>query len=342
MSEATIGAGVALRLMQLAVSKGAIQAELERLSGISAADLVDQDARVSFAKYAELMRAGKRLCDDPALALHFGESADLSELSVVGLLGGASRSVLDGLAQLNRYSRLVVDVETGGVDRFQIVRDAAGPWMVDMRINPNGFPEQTESTFARMVSSARRRSGASFAKAIQVTHADPGYKGEYDRIFGVPIAFECDRNALLLEDSWLDMKIPEQPRYVFGVLSARADALLRRLEDSKTFRGRVESLLMPSLHRGDARIDAIAAEMKVSRWTLARRLKEEGTTFAQVLDALRKEMAIHYLSGKKVSVGKAAYRVGFSEAAAFSRAFKRWTGMKPKEARAGLISPPRR
>jgi AraC-like DNA-binding protein len=75
--------------------------------------------------------------------------------------------------------------------------------------------------------------------------------------------------------------------------------------------------------------------MGLSRQALFRRLKGEGATFEKVLDELRRQMALHYLSGKKVSVNETAFLVGFSEPAAFSRAFKRWTGKSPRDARRG-------
>lgn len=336
MTEVTIGAGVARVLMDFAISKGASREILERRCGIQSDDLKNPDIRISFAKYSALMRAGKELCNDPALALHFGEAADPCEISIVATIAAASTSMIDAIAQLNRYSRLVVDADTAGADRFQIVRDDAGPWLVDARLHPNAFPELTESTFARMVSSARRHGYAPFATAVQVTHAEPSYRGEYDRIFSAPVSFGSNRNALLLDESLLSEGIAPQPRYVFGVLSEHADALLRSLEESKSVRGRVESLLMPILHKGEARINAIAREMGVSRWTLSRRLKTEGATFEQVLDDLRRKMAHHYLSGKKVSISETAYLLGFSDPAAFSRAFKRWTGMSPKGARSQM------
>ena len=56
-------------------------------------------------------------------------------------------------------------------------------------------------------------------------------------------------------------------------------------------------------------------------------------TFEKVLDELRHQIALNYLSGKKVSVNETAYLVGFSEPAAFLRAFKRWTGSSPRGAR---------
>jgi len=114
-----------------------------------------------------------------------------------------------------------------------------------------------------------------------------------------------------------------QPRFAFGILSDHAEQLLQSLEGSKSARGRVESLLMPILHTGHASIDVIAARLAVSRQTLYRQLKAEGVTFETVLDELRHKLAVHYLSGKRTSVNETAYLVGFSEPAAFSRAFKR-------------------
>jgi len=102
MPEPTLAAGFARALMDLAVSKGADRKVLAARSAIDPADLQDQKNRIPFAKYVALMRAGKELCNDPALALHFGEAFDPAELSVVGLLGGASETMAEGFAQVNR------------------------------------------------------------------------------------------------------------------------------------------------------------------------------------------------------------------------------------------------
>ena len=73
----------------------------------------------------------------------------------------------------------------------------------------------------------------------------------------------------------------------------------------------------------------LAAPMALSRQTLFRKLKAEGVTFEKVLDELRQRLALDYLRARKVSVNETAYLVGFSDPAAFSRAFKRWTGSSP-------------
>ena len=80
-------------------------------------------------------------------------------------------------------------------------------------------------------------------------------------------------------------------------------------------------------------MEAVARQLGFSRQTLYRRLKSEGIRFADLLDNLRHQMAMHYLEGKKTSVNETAYLVGFSEPSAFSRAFKRWTGRSPSNLR---------
>jgi AraC-like DNA-binding protein len=331
----TIAAGFARALMELAVSKGADRKALAERSGIPLAELEDQDNRIALERYVALMRAGQEF--DPALALHFGEAFEITELSIVGLIGQACETVADAFAQLGRYNRLMIDVEIEGPgdERLVLSRIGGRHWLIDRRRNPNEFPEITESSFARMICMSRRLGNAQIIKAVHVTHAPPAYRAEYDRIFQIPVTFESDKNALLMADgSWMNQRLAPSPRYVFGVLSAHADALLAELEASKTIRGRIESLLLPVLHTGDIGMDGIARRMGLSRKTLFRKLKAEGASFEQVLDELRHRLALDYLSARKVSVNETAYLTGFSEPAAFSRAFKRWTGTSPRDARA--------
>ncbi len=334
MPEFTVGAGFARGLAGFAAAKGADEAVLLARAGIDRLALLDQDARLPFSSYVALMRAGQALTGDPALGLHFGERVGIAEVSIIGLLGQASENMLEAFAQLNRYVRLIVETDNGGdADRFRFAMERGGLWMVDNRRGAETFPELTESAFAQLVCSARRASGLLVVRAVHLTYRDPGYAAEYERIFQAPVVFGSDWNAMQIDPKLPDAPVAMLPRYVFGVLSEHADALLKSLETSQTVRGQVESLLMPILHTGEAGIDRIASRMGLSRQTLFRRLKAEGTTFAAVLDGLRHRLALDYLAGRKVSVNETAYLVGFSDPAAFSRAFKRWTGMSPKAAR---------
>lgn len=334
MAEPTVGAGFARGLLELAVRKGARRQDLLDRSGIDPAHLADQDRRIPFSRYVALMRAGQ--AHDPALGLHYGGEVNIADVSIVGLIGQASTTMKDALAQLNRYVPLVVETQNaGGGVRFQLTQGSGGLWVVDTRTDPNAFPEITESAFAQLIATPRRRDFQRFVTAVHVTHSDPGYRAEYERVFGAPVVFDSDRNALRIDPARLADRVEILPRYVFGVLSEHADALLAELETAKSFRGRVESLLMLDLHTGKVSLDAVAAKLGVSRPTLYRKLKAEDVTFEKLLDDLRHKLALHYLGGRKVSVNETAYLVGFSDPAAFSRAFKRWTGASPRSARNG-------
>lgn len=99
------------------------------------------------------------------------------------------------------------------------------------------------------------------------------------------------------------------------------------------FRREVERIVEPLLPSGNVRIEEVARELGCSRQTLYRKLKTEGVTFAQLLDALRQRIALRLVRDERVTVKEAAWRLGFSDPAAFSRAFKRWTGQSPREMR---------
>jgi AraC-like DNA-binding protein len=95
----------------------------------------------------------------------------------------------------------------------------------------------------------------------------------------------------------------------------------------------IEKRLEAVLDSGEVGIERIARDLGYSRQTLYRRLKAEGTTYEQLLDGLRRRLAIRLVREQGLSVKEAAYRLGFSDPAAFSRAFKRWTGTSPGEMR---------
>lgn len=328
MDDPTVPASLVRGLFEFALSRGASRKELAKIAGVGVEALQDPDERIPFATYVALMRTAKELTRDPALALHFGESVDFSELTIAGMAGKPSGTLENDITEFNRYAKLALDVSG---QRFRIARADGDLWVIDTRPNPNDFPEFTEAVFARAVSSMRRRFGdLTIIKSLRVTHPEPPYRAEYDRIFRVPVTFDSDMNAAAVSEEYWPMIVRAHPSGVAAnVITAHADSLLEKLESSKSTRGRVEELLMPILHTGTASIGNVASKLGLSRQTLFRRLKAEGVTFEQVLDGLRRRKALHYLQEKKMSVTETAYRVGFSDPAAFSRAFKRWTGSSP-------------
>lgn len=335
MTSATVAAGYVSALIGFAASKGADASALSAAAGLDPRALEDFDARVPLDRYKALMRAAILQTGDPAFALEYGAGTDFRNFSVVGLIAHASSTMAEALVQMNRYSRLVIEVD--GVSegpRFANVMRDGGMWLEDLRANPNDFPELTETTWSRFIVGSRRNfPDHVFALEATVTHAAPTHRAAYERVWKVPVTFGAERNAIRMNPVWPTLRINTENRYAFGVLTERAEALLDSLRQSDSVKSAVEKRLLTSLHTGDISITMIASQMGVSRQTLYRRLKAEGVTFEAVLDDLRRRMALDYLGARRVSVNETAYLVGFSDPAAFSRAFKRWTGRSPREAR---------
>jgi AraC-like DNA-binding protein len=331
VKQPTVSAGYAKALFDFAVRQGASAAELQSRSGLDAAVLGDPDNRVALQVYVDLTAAAKDLCNDPALPLHLGAAQNFTEISVVGLICYAADTMGEALAELNRFGRLVAELDVPGSDeRFQVQQRDGGLWLVDTRADPNSFPEMTEETWSRFIcETARNFPGHKLARQVHVTHARPAHGDAYERVMQAPVVFGSDRNAIEIDASWLTMPTNRANAYAFGVLSERAEKLLEELQSSGTVRGRVERLLIPILHKGDATMESVSAQLGMSRQSLYRRLKDEDISFEALHDDLRHRMAVHFLNARKVSVNETAYLVGFSDPSSFSRAFKRWTGESP-------------
>jgi AraC-like DNA-binding protein len=341
MASPTIAAGYPRGLVDFAVSKGADRATLLARAGIEPGALTHQDNRVSVAKYVALFGAAAELTGIAAISLEYGKAVRMQEISIVGLICEACETVLDVPKQLNRYASLVVDDERGEpATLMRGVGKDGGAWIEGPSTFFSDNPVIAEAEIARLVWNTRvmfantpEFQTIKFPRVVHFMHKAPPYAAEFERIFDAPVVFEADWNAMEIDPAFLMLKQPPVNRYVFSVLSERADALIKSFQETRTTRGRVESVLMNILHTGEASMDAVADKLGQSRQTLYRNLKDEGVTYEQVLDELRHKLALHFLNGKRVSVNETAYLVGFSDPASFSRAFKRWTGISPREVR---------
>ena len=335
MTEATIGVCFVNAFIDFAIAKGADRQSLLQRAGIRPEDLKNDDSRLPLVGYVELNKAAIELCNEPALALHFGDEVRLADISIVGILG-RGETAEDTIGRANRYLRLAIDEGVEHSEPLEFVREGANVWLKFTSPHYVEYPLLTEAAFARCMNGRNSRSDSRqrcdrwpLPKAFSFIHKEPGYRAEYDRIFGVPLIFGSHMNAILFGEELLSVRVPPVNRHVSRLLTREADMLLKRLDNSKSTRGRVEDLLIPMLHTGEARIETIAGKLGLSRQTLFRQLRSEGVTFEGILDDLRHRRALYYLRSKKLPVTKTAYLLGFSDASAFSRAFKRWTGESP-------------
>lgn len=333
MTEKTMAAGFAASFADYACDKGAARSVLLAASGLTEADLSDQDNRIPVAAYQTMIGAAIQHTGDTALLLRHTFDSRLEAMSVVGQIVHTSASLRHSIDQLNRYLHLMGDVELPpGTARFEVQSTADGLWIVDNLVLPPDQAHWAEISFARFISEFRRSfPGATFEIAMEVTYPPPPHKDQYPDLFRVPVQFNAPRNALQIDPVWDSPETEFEPgnAYAFGVFTRHADEMLARLQADTSVRAQIEAQILPKLHEGSISMDRVAKDIAMSRQTLYRRLKDEGVTFAEIHDDLRQRMAVEYLEGQKVTVNETAYLLGFSEASSFVRAFKRWTGLSP-------------
>lgn len=157
----------------------------------------------------------------------------------------------------------------------------------------------------------------------------PPHGDEYRHIFHCPLEFDAERTELIFNARFLSAPVirdrPEMKRFL---QTSPAD-LLARPDEGHSYTGRIRGLIGRDFSRPVPDFEWIASELHVSPQTLRRRLKQENTSFQEIKDLLRRDLAIYYLGKGDRAINDIAHLVGFTEPSTFHRAFKKWTGMTP-------------
>lgn len=172
-------------------------------------------------------------------------------------------------------------------------------------------------------------------QSVHFTHAPSTRAIDYKLMFvGNPVTFEENENSLIFAPSLLDKAVTQTPESLRRYLRHPTLVMLTT-SYAFSWSARVRERL-----RGDLmhmpELPQVAAALELHPQTLRRRLAAEGSTFKQIKSDIRRDTALHYLGKKTLSVEDVAHRAGFSEASAFIRAFKGWTGLTPYGYRKGL------
>ena len=171
-------------------------------------------------------------------------------------------------------------------------------------------------------------------------HAEPHYVQEYERIFAVPVRFDAPASSIHFRAAFLDLPIRRANPYLRRILSEHATRVFSQDHSDTKTSARVTSYVTQQAHEGGLGVEQCARSLGMSRQTLHRRLRREGTTYRETVESTRKQMAINLLADRSHSVEEISALLGFAEPSSFSRAFKRWTGEAPSAARSQSSSGP--
>jgi AraC-like DNA-binding protein len=167
-----------------------------------------------------------------------------------------------------------------------------------------------------------------------ISHYRSEGTSEMARFVGTKVEFGGERDEFALNIDARALPLIHSDPYLNDLLLKYCDAAVAdRRGDMSQLRTRVENAISSMLPHGRVVVEDVARSLGMSERTLARKLSDEGLNFTEILQQLRRDLAVRYLDDRKLHVSKIAWLLGFHEVSAFTHAFKRWTGKTPRQMR---------
>ncbi len=306
-----------------------------RSLGYDPAPFRSPDARIPVETYLRIQDMAADYTADPCFGLHMGEYAEAGSWSILGYVMMNCKTLGEASEKAGRYSRIIgnmIETKTEiGLGKVKVIFDT-----------PPNVPAQSrhcyESTLSSSVRMMRILTGRDVSP-LEVTfiYPEPRRRDEYERVFRCPVHFGRRQTSMSLAWDLGNIPIPlAYPALLARFEQFAQDAMADIARQNEHTRA-VTRLILSRLDDDGLSIDKVARAMAVSVRTLQNRLASEGAVFSDLHRDIRHRMARQYLRDR-YSVEQITYLLGFSEPSAFSKAFKKWSGMTPREYREGQPS----
>lgn len=330
MTERTTSSSWALSIVQALESAGIDCRQLFIELHLDYAALNDPDARFAQDDMTRLWQSAVVVSGDPAIGLNMARQARPAALNVVGYALMSSRNLKEGFARLVRYQRIIAE----GADLdFQ---PCAQGYRLSLTIIGDRLPparQSAEGSLAGCLTFCRWLTGTPLLPLEVSFQGQPADDLEpYRQLFQAPLRFDAPRYALLFREEDVEMPLPTANEALAQLHDRFAGEYLSRFSDSKVMH-RARQILCRLLPQGEPRREVVAQALCLSERTLQRRLQEEGSSFQQLLDDTRRDLAVQHLAQPDLAPLEIAYLLGFADPSNFYRAFKRWFGVTPGEYR---------
>jgi len=298
---------------------------LLREADVAPSDLEDPDSRIACSAIGMTLQLALQHQRLNNLGMRIACETPIGAYPLIDYLVLTSESVGAGLEQLARYFRLIAStVALQFRDDHQAVR-----------VVYDGPPGSLQYEFGITLCILHLREeteGRFRADAVSVTY-EPDDVAEIERVLGCSVVPSASWNGWTMSREAWHLPLRRRDPILRGVLERQADEMMRRLPAGGGIALEVRQALVSRVAGGETRIEAVARALGVSVRSLQRKLSDEGQSYQDLVEATRKEAAGQYLANSTLSIGEVAYLLGYSEAAAFHRAFKRWNGMTPQDFR---------
>jgi AraC-like DNA-binding protein len=318
-------------------------APLLHRAGLSERDFVvgdDQPAghRAFAGGQARFLDYAAEAMDDSAFGLHLAEQSDPRDAGILFYVASGAKDVNEALTLFARYFRIVNEAV-----RLKLMQTSEG---VAVEIEFVGFPmhsvrQNAEFGIAVILRALREMTNRSL-RPIRVAFAHPRNSElrDFDRFYGCSVEFGraahegVSADLLEFSNDTLASPLVTDDTKLLAALRPFCDmAAKERNTTAGTLRAAVENEVEKLLPQGKAKAQTVAKALALSVRTLSRRLADEGATYADVVDQLRRTLALQYLKEPGMSLSKIAWLLGYGESTSFNHAFRRWTGHSPSAAR---------
>lgn len=317
-------------LVNLVAQWGVSRDELLEGSDISEAKLTDPEAKVSPLQNRRLVRKAIELTGEPGLGFHLGLQLKLSAHGFLGFAVMTSATLREAGLIAEKYFKTRSQMLEF---RLSEENDTAVVQIDEVIALDEHLPFVMESLFIGLYLMASHMVGETISGEARVTYSKPDYYRRYAHFLPGETKFDCASNQLRFPAHFLDRKLSMADPIAAKLAVQQCEKELAAISQDENLLPRVRRILL-RCEGQFPQLEQMASLVHTSPRTLKRQLARLNTTYQEVLDNVRKGLAVEHLQQGFLTVEEIAYRLGFNDPSNFTRAFKKWTGFPPSHYRA--------